>query len=163
MKIRLATNQDQAGIVALINEVLGEYDDAICLEGSEADLNDLQSNFFDVGGAFWVIEDSSIDHDRSIVGTHALLPLQDRPEVCVFKRLYLAKGLRGGNWGHQLMQTNIDWAKEHKLKRVEFWSDARFSRAHRFFEKFGFQTTGERRTMTDSHENYDELFFFLNF
>ena len=60
------------------------------------------------------------------------------------------------------MQIAIDWAVETGFERVEFWSDTRFQRAHRFFEKFGFQRSGEVRTMNDSHQEYQEYFYFLD-
>ena len=167
MKIRLANNLDSAGVIKLIDSVLGEYDDAVCLDGAEADLIDIEQSFS--GGAFWVLEDES---NGAIVGTHAAMEttpaapqLSGSPtrRVCVFKRLYLAKRFRGTQWGFRLMQNNIDWAKEQGMDRIEFWSDTRFERAHRFFERFGFQKSGDVRTMEDSHLTYQECFFFLDF
>ena len=60
------------------------------------------------------------------------------------------------------MQNNIDWAKDQGIDRIEFWSDTRFERAHRFFAKFGFEKNGDVRSMDDSHEVYKEFFFFLD-
>lgn len=58
------------------------------------------------------------------------------------------------------MQHTIDWAIEAGFRRVEFWSDSRFHRAHRFFEKFGFVRTQRVRTMDDGHAPYSEIFFY---
>jgi putative acetyltransferase len=161
MHLRFANNQDQKGIVDLIDGVLKEHNDSICLENSESDLKDIQEHFFESGGAFWVLVDST-DSLAKVVGTHAVLPILDNPTICTFKRLYLAKNLRGGEWGNRLMLQNIEWAKEQGMTRVEFWSDTRFARAHRFFEKFGFESSGEIRVMHDSHEPYKEVFFYLD-
>lgn len=166
MKIRLATNADSDGMVQLIDGILQEYGDRICITpgGSEADLLDIEAGYRSKGGEFWVLESCSDDTDgqSQIVGTHATRPDPKNPtEVCTFKRLYLHADLRGSNWGRDLMQVTIDWAKEQKFRRVEFWSDTRFERAHRFFEKFGFQKSGEVRHMTDSVVPYSEYFFFL--
>ena len=46
MKIRVATQNDSPGIIALIDRVYQEYGDAVNLEGAEADLLDLQTNYF---------------------------------------------------------------------------------------------------------------------
>ncbi len=161
--IRLATPADCDGIVELIDGVLIEYGDRICLTegGSEADLLDLEAGYRSQGGEFWVLE-SVKDGVSRIVGTHATRADPSNPsEVCTFKRLYLHRALRGTHWGHDLMQITIDWARETGFKRVEFWSDTRFERAHRFFEKFDFQKSGEQRQMTDSVEPYSEYFFSL--
>lgn len=163
-KIRFATPADVEGIVALIDSVLIEYGDRICTTpgGSEADVLDIEAGYRSKGGEFWVLE-SKVNGVSQIVGTHATRPDPNSPdEVCTFKRLYLHRDLRGTNYGHDLMQVTIDWAREKNFERVEFWSDTRFARAHRFFEKFGFQSTGEERHMTDSVTPYDERFFFLD-
>jgi putative acetyltransferase len=163
LKIRVATNDDCDGIVDVIDNVLKEYGDRICVTpgGSEADVLDIETGYRARGGEFWVLEGFH-EGQAQIVGTHATRPDKDNPkEVCTFKRLYLHRELRGTSWGHDLMQVTIDWARESKFKRVEFWSDTRFERAHRFFEKFGFQKSGEVRDMTDSAVPYSEYFFFL--
>jgi len=163
-RIRLATPADVEGIVAVIDSVLIEYGDRICTTpgGSEADVLDIEAGYRSKGGEFWVLE-SNDDGVSQIVGTHATRPDPECPtEVCTFKRLYLSSDLRGTNCGRDLMQVTIDWAKGKEFKRIEFWSDTRFARAHRFFEKFGFQSTGEERHMTDSVTPYDERFFFLD-
>lgn len=164
LEIRLATEADCEGIVELIDGVLIEYGDRICTTpgGAESDVLDIDAGYRSRGGEFWVLDSFEQGASR-IVGTHATRPDPERPtEVCTFKRLYLHQSLRGTNWGHDLMQITIDWARERAFKRIEFWSDTRFERAHRFFEKFGFQRTGEARQMTDSVVPYAEYFFFLN-
>ena len=60
------------------------------------------------------------------------------------------------------MQVTIDWTKEAGFARVEFWSDTRFERAHRFFEKFGFERDGRIREMFDGVDPYQEYFYFLD-
>ena len=160
--IRLATQADADGIIELIDGILKEYGDRICLTpgGSEADLLDIDGGYRAKGGEFWVLEsvEEGIGH---VVGTHATRPDPEREEVCTFKRLYLHSKFRGTNWGRELMQVTIDWARDSGSKRVEFWSDTRFKRAHRFFEKFGFQKSDEERHMTNSVVPYSECFFFL--
>jgi putative acetyltransferase len=59
-----------------------------------------------------------------------------------------------------MMQWAIDWAHEHGMRRIEFWSDTRFTRAHTFFTRLGFQRDGRLRTMDDGWLPYQEYFFF---
>lgn len=156
MSLRVAEPHDSEGIVQLVTKVLDEYGETICLEpgGAEADLQDLRS-YFEPGGCFWVLEDTVF---QKIVGTHAMLPVDEF--TCTFKRLYLHRDLRGTDCGHRLMQRAIDFAKENSFERIEFWSDTRFERAHRFFEKCGFERSNQVRTMSDSFEPYQEYHFF---
>ena len=161
LRLRLATEHDQPQIVALIDSIFREYDAEVCLEGAEADLLDIQLNYVSRGGVFWVLEQVELDGQAQIVGSHSAIPLEE-PRKCTFKRLYVAEHLRGTPWTRKLMQVAIDWAKAREYEQVQFWSDTRFGRAHRFFAKFGFRQTGEIRHMKDSTEPYSEYSFVLD-
>jgi putative acetyltransferase len=155
--IRLARSADRDAIMALIDTVLHEYDDRLWLQGADSDLLDIASHYMAKDGAFVVLDDAG-----QIRGTHAVLPDPRQPGVCYFRRLYLDAALRGSSWGTQLMQWTLDWARSHDMHRVEFWSDTRFTRAHAFFAKFGFQRDGRVRTMHDGWKPYQEYFYFLH-
>jgi putative acetyltransferase len=116
---------------------------------------DIDGRYLAAGGAFVILDDGG-----TICGSHAVLPYADRPGVCTFRRLYLAPTLRGTGWGERLMQWAFDWARTAGLSRVEFWSDVRFVRAHRFFRRLGFVQSGEVREMHDGAMPYREFFFF---
>lgn len=155
MIFRPAAAADSAGIIALLDAVFREYGDRVCLEGSEADLEDLPAHYAD--GEFMVLED-----DGRIVGTVALTPCQQQPNVCWLKRMYLAPELRGEG----LAPKFIDWARDRTRalgrSQIQCWSDVRFERAHAFYRKHGFNGPARRRRMTDAYDPYEEFFFYLN-
>jgi GNAT superfamily N-acetyltransferase len=154
LTLQIATQDDQPGIIQLIDQVYAEYADRVCLEGAESDLLDLQTHYFAKGGAFVVLK-----YDQQIVGTHAALPIETSPAICTFRRLYLQQRLRGSGHGARLMQWAIDWALDRRFDRIEFWSDTRFEHAHRFFHKFGFVTDHTVRQMDDGVTPYQEYLF----
>lgn len=154
MSLRLATDEDSEHVIKLIDAILMEHNDRACLTGSESDLTTIESSYQGRGGAIVVL----LDGDK-IIGTHAVMPIEKTPAVCTFRRLYLDQDYRGTIASTRLMQWAIDYAKEAGFKRVEFWSDTRFERAHKFFEKFAFEKTGLEREMTDSFEPYSEFQF----
>ena len=156
MQLRIATIADQDSIAALIERVFHEYSERICLEYCDSDLVNLESEYFNKGGTFWVLEEAG-----HVLGSSAVVPDESKQGVCWLKRLYLDSNLRGTNWGRTLMQLAIDWAEEREFSRMVFWSDVRFERAHRFYEKQGCHRTGEIRTMVDSFVPYHEYFFTL--
>ncbi len=158
MKLRPFQRGDKDGVIALIDRVLKEYGDKVFVEGLDKDLLDIEGHYPARGGAFVVLEKNG-----EILGAHAVLPVPQRPGVVTFRRLYLCSTVRGTRGGAQLMQWAIDWAQENHYKRVEFWSDKRFSRAHRFFAKFQFRCTGEERKRNDSWAPYEEYFFYREF
>ena len=153
-----ATNANQSQIVALIDTCYQEYGDTIVLEGDDSDLLDIERNYRGKLGEFIAIQ----DEDGSVVGTHAVVPLDLQSGLCTFRRLYLQNDLRGTGLGTASMLSAIHWARDAGFKRVEFWSDTRFERAHRFFEKLGFQTEFETRDMDDGIQPYSEFFFWLD-
>jgi len=156
--LRPAESTDRDAVIQLIDSVYREYGDQVCLGGAEADLLEIPQYYRAQSGEFWVLADPA----GKIQGTHGVFAKDTSRGVCGFRRLYLARHQRGSSWGWRLMQTAIDFARERGFKRVEFWSDVRFQRAHQFFAKFGFRTDGRRRDKSDGHLPYTELFFYLD-
>jgi putative acetyltransferase len=158
-QIRQVRRSDSQTLIALIDSVYREYGDKICLEKFDADLLCVPDVYHEQGGEMVVAE---LDNGP-IAGVHAALPINKQLGVFTFRRLYVLPKYRGTTGiGHALMQWAIDYSKKADASRIEFWSDTRFQRAHRFFEKFGFSRTGEIRHCDDSWEPYSEHFFFLN-
>lgn len=155
--IRQATTSDQSAIAELIGGVYAEYGDQLCLDDAEKDLTEVPEYYLNRGGDFVVLCDAN-----EVIGCHAVLPIPGKPEICTFRRLYLSQSRRGGGCGKLLMQWAVDWARDQGFKRIEFWSDTRFTRAHGFFKSFGFVDTGDIRHMDDSFDPYSEFFFFMN-
>jgi putative acetyltransferase len=157
--IRPACLNDSSALIALIDSVYREYGDRICLENYDADLLEVPKPYVDQGGMIVV----ACERDGTIAGVHAAIPLDKPANVFTFRRLYVAPQYRGKTpVPKMLMHWAIDYARSHGAERIEFWSDTRFERAHCFFQKFGFKTTGERRECDDSWEPYWEYFFFLD-
>ena len=94
-----ATNANQSQIVALIDTCYQEYGDTIVLEGDDSDLLDIERNYRGKLGEFIAIQ----DEDGSVVGTHAVVPLDLQSGLCTFRRLYLQNDLRGTGLGTALM------------------------------------------------------------
>lgn len=153
--LRPPTAEDVPGVIALVDGVYREYGDRVCLDDADRDLVAIHEHYAQQGGECVVL----VQGER-IVGLHAVVPLADQPGVCTFRRLYLDPSLRGTGWGERLMLWAIDRARELGLRRVEFWSDTRFSRAHQFFARLGFERDRRVRTMVDAWEPYQEYFFF---
>lgn len=153
--LRPATVADIPGLIALIDSVYREYGDRVHLEDADRDLTCAPEHYTTLGGQLVVLV-----RGDEVVGAHAVVPLSDRPGICTFRRLYLHPTLRGSGAGERLMRWALDEARARGFRRVEFWSDTRFSRAHRFFARLGFERDGREREMHDSWRPYREYFFF---
>jgi putative acetyltransferase len=157
MGLRRATTSDRDSIVALIDGILADYGEHLLLDGPDGDLADIEGHYDARGGAFVLLE-----HQGETVGTHGVAPLDRERKSCCFRRLYLDERLRGRGHGDELMNWTIEFAREASFSRVEFWSDVRFERAHRFFARFGFRRNGRTRDIEDGVAPYRECGFFLD-
>lgn len=149
--LRPFTPEDQSVVIALIDSIYTEYGDCICLENCDSDLLDVPANY--ANGRFMVLVDGD-----ALRGTVAVKQNPEHPDACYLKRLYLHAGLRGGRWADRMLAWAVGAARELGMKRIEGWSDTRFTRAHAFYAKHGF-TQGAVRTMNDGWEPYEEFYF----
>jgi len=102
----------------------------------------LASYYAAQGGALWAAEDAG-----EIVGMIATRPLSDGAwEIC---RVYAHPTLHGGGLGHRLLDTAEAHALTAGATRLRLWSDTRFDRAHRFYEKRSYVRSGPMRVLAD--------------
>lgn len=142
--------EDADAVIALIDGIYTEYGDRMCLERCDGDLLDIGRSY--AGGRFMVLED-----EGRVVGTVAVRP-GDEPGTAVLKRMYLHADYRGSGVAAEMLAWARETAREMGKRRLEFWSDVRFTRAHAFYEKHGY-TRGGIRAMDDAWEPYEEYFF----
>ena len=152
--LRPARNDDAEAVIALIDGVYREYGDESDLEGYDRDLLSLDESYRGKGGEFVVLEVNG-----EIVGAHATQPLDENR--ITFRRLYLPPAMRGTGAGKALMDWAVEWSVAHGYQRVEFWSDTRFSRAHRFFERYGF-VRGGIREVEEGKLSFSEHFYSMD-
>ena len=138
--IRPGRDADAAGFIALIRACWGEYPSiTFDLDGEVPELRALASYYATAGGALWAAEDAT----GRVVGMIALRPHPEGAEIC---RLYLASAQRGTGLAERLLSTAAAQAGPVPLV---LWSDTRFTRAHRFYEKHSFLRRGPIRPLQD--------------
>src|SRR5580693_6424436 len=112
------------------------------VDGEMPEYRALASYYADQGGALW-----TADVDGQVAGMIATRPLADGTwEIC---RVYVSPALHGGGLGHRL----LDVAEAHAIAagatRLALWSDTRFDRAHRFYEKRSYVRSGPVHALAD--------------
>ena len=150
-QLRPAVPTDSEDLVDLVDSVYREYGDEVDVAGYDRDLLDVEASYRDIGGEFVVLAEND-----KIVGAHATQPVNSLLGIVTFRRLYLLARMRGTGAGKILMNWAIDWSREQGFTRVEFWSDTRFARAHRFFERYGF-ARGEIRDIKEGRLTFSEF------
>ena len=140
---RAGRDSDGPALIALIWSCWSAYPGVrMDVDGEMPELHSLATYYAGKGGALWVAERSG-----SLVGMIATRPLQDGTwEIC---RVYVAPGLHGSGLAHGL----LDRAEQHAMGfgavRLMLWSDTRFDRAHRFYEKRSYVRQGPVRVLND--------------
>jgi len=154
MNLRPATKDDVSPIIKLIGDVWAEYGCVLDAETEERALLAPDDYFHARRGEFWVTEDAGV-----IVATVAVM-LNDA-ETSELKYLYVNPHSRQQGLGARLTEHAIDFAKEKGARRMILWSDTRFTKAHRLYERLGFEKTGTREL--DDMNNSVEYGFSLEF
>ena len=139
--IRPGRDADAAGFIALIRACWSEYPSIVFdLDGEMGELRALAGYYADAGGALWAAEDAT----GRLVGMIAVRP--ETPGTWEICRLYVDRAQRGTGLAARLLAT----AEAHAAAdRLVLWSDTRFTRGHRFYEKHSFLRTGPIRPLHD--------------
>jgi GNAT superfamily N-acetyltransferase len=118
------------------------------VDGENPELRGLASYFENAGGAVWVAED-----DGRLIGLVGTRPSSgSKWELC---RMYVEAGARGTGLANRLVRTAEDHARSHGAETMHLWSDTRFDRAHRFYERHGYVRDGGIKPLLDASNTLD--------
>ncbi|HTW70517.1 MAG TPA: GNAT family N-acetyltransferase [Acetobacteraceae bacterium] len=154
--IRPGRDADADALIAVIAACWAMYPGVrMDVDGEMPELRALASYYGKAGGALWVAEDGG-----AVVGMAAVRPHvagarrgaghdagpSNGWELC---RVYVHPSQHGSGLGHAL----VDAAEAHAIAagatRLMLWSDTRFDRAHRFYEKRSYVRAGPIRVLQD--------------
>ncbi len=141
--IRPGRDDDAVAFITLIERCWAEYPGIVFdVDAEMPELHALASYYAGKRGALWAAE-----ADDGIIGMVATVPHDgDAWEIC---RVYTLPSTHGGGLGHRLLDQAEAHARAQGAKRLVLWSDTRFDRAHRFYEKRGYIRHGPIRVLQD--------------
>jgi GNAT superfamily N-acetyltransferase len=141
--LRPGRDDDAAGFISLVGACWDEYPGAgLDVDGENPELRALASYFAKADGALWVHE-----QDGAIAGMIGTKPLGGGVwELC---KVYTRPGLRGSGLAPVLLATAEAHAAAAGATEMQLWSDTKFDRAHRFYEKHGYIRSGPIRVVDD--------------
>lgn len=142
-RIRPGRDTDAGPIIALIGACWSQYPGVLLdVDGEMPELRALASYYAGKDGALWVAEAGG-----TMLGMIATRPLEAGAwEIC---RVYVLPDHHGGGLGHRLLDTAEAHAIAAGAQRLVLWSDTRFDRAHRFYEKRSYVRSGPIRVLDD--------------
>ncbi len=129
---RAANNQDIPAIKELIFKVLLEFGLQPDPESTDADLNDIETNYHQNNGVFHVIENP----DGEIIGTGGIT--RDSPTSCELRKMYLAKSTRGLGLGKKMLQQLLFDARKLGYKQVTLETASVLENAIALYKGAGF-------------------------
>lgn len=133
MKFRSATNQDQSVIESLIFSVLREHGLEPFPDSTDADLADIEGEYFSNGGLF----DLLLDESGEVVGTVAIHRTDDT--LCELRKMYLAASMRKHGLGAKLLDHALEGATRLGYKKIWLETAETLDRAYRLYESYGFR------------------------
>ena len=145
------TAADVAAVVALIGRVYAEYGFVYDPRIEVPDLLDFDAHYTPPRGAFFVVRERD-----AIVGSVGVERVDAR--VAELHRLYLDADRRGRGTGRALVERVLAWCRGHDIPELILWSDTRFDRAHRLYQRLGFTQTGERTLPDDINDTREYRF-----
>lgn len=147
--LRAGRDSDAAAIIRLIADCWAEYPGCVMdLDGEAPELRALASYAAKRGGAVWVAE-----ADGEVIGLVCTWP-QDG-DAWELAKMYVARAHRGGGVAHALAEAAEAHARMQGAARMRLWSDTRFARAHRFYEKRSYVRAGPLRVLGDKSNSIE--------
>jgi putative acetyltransferase len=155
--IRPLKDADTDALITLVGSCYSEYD------GVFLDLNDLDSDLKSYA-SYIANKDGEafgLTVSDKLIGCIAYAALGEGSYE--LKRMYLHKDYRGGGSALTLLGQIIDIMQSIKARELHAWSDDRFTRAHRFYAREGFELIeGDTRFLHDI-SNSTEIHFIKYF
>ena len=148
--LRDARDDDGPVLIDIVREVFARYPGCEFHLDELPDLPRFASASAERGGRAFVAE-----IDGQVIGCVAIEPCQNGWEL---HRLYV----RPAHWGSRVGLALLIAAEEEAARRgatsIELWSDVKFERAHRFYERRGYVRGDPTRELHD-RSNTVEYFF----
>ncbi len=147
-QIRIARKEDIPLLLALIGEVFQEYDFIYNAFDELPDFFDFDKVYAFTDSHLYVVEDSG-----KVVACGGYM--YDEEKSPVLKRIYVDINQRRKGYGELLVRFLCDEIKELGFPEVSLWTDTRFTKAHRLYEKLGFKVTERKRPLNDVNVSYE--------
>jgi putative acetyltransferase len=140
--VRAVRDSDGGAVARLIAACFGEYPGCLFCPEEFPELEAPATWAAGRGTRMWVLD----GEPDTIAACICATPGADAVELHKF---YVTVGLRGTGLARQLLGLVLGVAGAEGAAAVFLWSDTRFLRAHRFYEKAGFVRQPEQRLLQD--------------
>lgn len=122
----------------------------------QPDLLNIVGEYIDRGGNFWIAKD-----DEKLVGSIGIMPYST--EIAILKKFFVYENYQGKPYhiGRKLYNELLTFAKKRAYKEILLDTPHNTERAHKFYEKAGFQKVNEEDLPIQFSHPYKDCDFFL--
>ncbi len=159
--LRLARDEDSAGVIQLIQKVFEEYENCFLdVESEEPKLLKPASSYH----RFWIVEQQDAIVGSIACGSYPRASRDKQPHApqaesyFELQKLYVAAPMRGKGWGRRLIEVVEQEAVRMGYSQIELWSDTRFETAHHVYQALGYNRTGRIRELDDISQTVEYHF-----
>lgn len=151
--LRDARDDDSAGLAALVSACFAEYPGCVFVWDEFPELRRPASHFAEKGGRLWVASNA----EGRIVGSIGVTPVlaQNATELT---KVYVDAAYRGAGLAQALFGRADAFSRAGGHAEMMLWSDTRFARGHRFYEKLGFRRWPGERYLADVSATWEYHF-----
>jgi putative acetyltransferase len=150
MTIRAVRDSDGQALAKLIAACFHEYEGCFYDPAEFPELMAPASWYEPKGTKLMIVE-----HEDQLLGCTAATPLPSYDPVLEIHKVYLDPALRGSGAAQKLLDSALHAAGYSPQTRLVLWTDTRFTRAHRFYERLGFVRHPVTRYLADVSDTWE--------
>ncbi len=149
--IRDARDEDGDALIALIEACWADYPGCFLdVDGDNPELRRFASHYSGKGGRAWIAELSC-----KVVGSAAVEPASDGAHI---QTLYVDPAMRRRGLARSLIALVEEQAMRMSAPIIDLWTDTRFTEAHAFYERLGYQRQPGTRCLNDASHSVEVNF-----
>lgn len=153
LPLRPARDDDSEPLARLIASSFAEYPNCLFAWDEFPELRRPASHFAAKQGKLWIADAPGGGIAASLGATP--VPEQNAVEIT---KVYAAPAFRGTGLAQALFGEALRFAQDGGFGEMMLWSDYRFARAHRFYEKLGFRRWSGERYLADISATWEYPF-----
>lgn len=154
-QIQIYTEADRDEIITLVLHCQNDGTRPIVSVENQPELLQIKEKYLDAGGNFWVAK-----KDGKVVGSIGLMLCGNG--LAILKKFFVYEPYRGKPYhlGRKLYETLLSYAKSKGVKRIILDTPKNTERAHKFYEKAGFQKILKEELPIAYCQPYEDSDFF---
>lgn len=155
MEIQTYIEADRDEIIALVLHCQNDGTRPLVSIDDQPELLHIQEKYLDNGGNFWVAKEQG-----KVAGSIGLMMCGNG--LAILKKFFVYESYRGEPYhlGRKLYGILLDFAKKNGVKRIILDTPKNTDRAHKFYEKAGFEKITKEDLPIDYDYPYEDSDFF---